>query len=114
MTLDEYIDECEKRSADPVVKRLASVLRDWKEDSTNVTELAGRVEHFFGSSRMASESVHGALYRMWADFRSDAIDAIGGQTMNERLYFFSLFERFDRAASGTERDGIYAKLLASR
>ena len=89
-----------------------SILGAWRDDATDVAELATRVERLFGNSWIENEAVHSELYRTWASFREEAIERIGGQTMNERLYSFGLFEKFDACASDTERREIYAKLLA--
>jgi hypothetical protein len=47
---------------------------------------------------------------MWSLFRDEAISGIGGMTMNERLYAFSLSERFDACTDENSRLVIYKKL----
>jgi hypothetical protein len=48
------------------------------------------------------------------DFQNEIIVNIGGMTMNERLYFFSLFNRFDFCKYNKEKEIIYEKLLAKK
>ncbi|MBT8123558.1 MAG: hypothetical protein KJO81_01895 [Gammaproteobacteria bacterium] len=112
MNYDEYIEEARKYSSDEVVARLVSHLSNWKSDNASVIELADTIEKFFGNSWITSEEAHSHLYKLWSSFKSEAITDIGGMTMNERLYWFGLFERFE-SASELEQQIIYAKLCAN-
>jgi hypothetical protein len=112
MNYDEYIKEAKKYSSDEVVARLVSYLVEWKSDDTNAVQLADSIERFFGNSWITREETHSHLYKLWSDFKAQAISDIGGMTMNERLYLFGLFERFESAAK-TEKKIIYAKLHAN-
>ncbi len=51
---------------------------------------------------------------MWTEFRNSAIDGIGGMTMNERLYWFGLFDLFENAKDNVEQDKYYQKLMAKK
>jgi len=112
MNYDEYIEEARRYSSEEVVARLVAHLTKWKTDNTNVLELADSIERFFGNAWITSEETHNHLYRLWAGFKTQAISGIGGMTMNERLYWFGLFERFENA-SELEQKVIYAKLCAT-
>ncbi|MBU2863338.1 hypothetical protein KO489_05740 [Reinekea forsetii] len=112
MNYDEYIEEVREYSGDEVVARLVSHLNDWKADNTNAWELADSVERFFGNSWITSEETHSHLYKLWTGFKVQAISGIGGLTMNERLYWFGLFERFESTCEA-EQQVIYAKLCAN-
>ena len=112
MNYDEYIEEARKYSSDEVVDRLVSHLTKWKSDNTNAVELADSVESFFGNSWIASEETHSHLYKLWSSFNAAAISGIGGMTMNERLYWFGLFERYE-SSTEAEQQVIYAKLCAN-
>ena len=113
MNYDEYIKEVEKFSDDEVVARLRRHLSEWKQDDTNAIELADLVERFFGNSWIEREETHNHLYRLWSTFKKETIDNIGGMTMNERLYLFGLFQRFDSSQSEAAQKVIYAKLCAN-
>jgi len=112
MNYDEYIEEARKYSSDEVVARLVSHLDKWKMNNTNAVELADSTERLFGNSWITSEETHNHLYKLWSNFKTQAISGIGGMTMNERLYWFGLFERFEKA-SELEQQVIYEKLRAS-
>jgi hypothetical protein len=43
----------------------------------------------------------------------DTLAAIGGMTINERLFVFDLMDRWDQATDA-ERDALYKKVLAQR
>jgi len=53
------------------------------------------------------------MYALWSEFRDREVEKIGGMTMNERLFTFGLFERFDTFADEDARLIVYQKLLAS-
>ena len=112
MNFDEYIEEAKKYSNDEVVARLVSHLTKWKSDNTNVVELADSIERFFGNSWITNDETHTHLYKLWSNFKVAAISDIGGMTMNERLYWFGLFEGYE-SATEAEQQVIYAKLCAN-
>lgn len=113
MNYDEYINELSKYSDDKAVLKLAQLLNDWKSDDKTVTDLAEAIERYFDNSWIENEEVHTTLYKLWSDFRKEAIENIGGMTMNERLNWFGLFDQFDRCPTENDKQEIYAKLLAS-
>lgn len=113
MNYDEYIKETDKFSEDEVVSRLRKHLVSWKDDDSNVLELADTIERFFGNSWIESEETHNHLYRLWSAFKKEAIEGISGMTMNERLHWFGLFERFEESQLDLEQKAIYAKVCAN-
>jgi hypothetical protein len=110
MTLDELAARFEIGSDDPVVQKLGRLFLDWKTTDARVTDLVAAVEHYIGTTWIASDAEHEKVYRTWAEFRDGVIGRIGGMTMNERLYHLSLLDRFDE--SKADRPMIYQKLLA--
>ena len=112
MNYDEYIEEVKKFSSDADAARLVLHLDNWKSDSTTVVELAGSMERFFGNSWISHKETHNHLYKLWTAFKIQAISAVDGMTMNERLYWFGLIERFD-ACSAEEQQRLYTKLCAN-
>jgi hypothetical protein len=113
MDLDGLATAIRQTSSDPVALKLSELLSKWKDDESNVKELESAVERYIGNTWIISTTEHEKIYRLWSQFRDDAVHGIGGMTMNERLYCFSLFPRFDGATIDQERKAIYAKLLAN-
>lgn len=113
MDIDELATAIRQTSSDPVVLRLADLLSAWKDDSSDVKELEGTVERYIGNTWIADTTKHEKIYSLWSQFRDDAMHGIGGMTMNERLYCFSLFPRWDSTKTDEGRKTIYAKLLAN-
>jgi hypothetical protein len=113
MTLDELVTAIRITSSDPVAFQLADLLAGWKDDKADATELERTVERFVGNAWIASPAEHAQIYSLWSKFRDEGINGIGGMTMNERLYRFSLFHRWDSAQTDADRKTIYAKLLAN-
>jgi hypothetical protein len=111
MNLDQLATEIELASPDSNGRGLAAALRSWKADSADVNTLAVLGERYIGHTWFETDLTHDAIYKLWSSFRAAAISNIGGMTMNERLYSFSLSERFD-AAGPIEREVLYGKLLA--
>lgn len=113
MNLDELAREIRSVSDEKVVQDLVDLLVSWKQDQSTAEELQDRVERYIGNSWIAKNEDHAEIYRMWSSFRDEAISAIGGMTMNERLECFGLFERFDACQSKDAKLSIYRKLHAS-
>ena len=113
MTLDELAKAIRAVSTEPVVKGLARLLLDWKSDDSTADELRDRVERYLGNTWVEKEEDHSRIYGLWSAFRDEAIAGVGGMTMNERLYCFSLFRRFDACHHDDEKRAIYRKLHAN-
>jgi hypothetical protein len=113
MNLDELARRIRAISAEPVVEGLADLLLHWKTDDSTAVELRDNVERYLGNSWVENDEDYRKLYRLWSLFREQVIARIGGITMNERLYWFGLLERFDASLSDEERRAIYRKLHGS-
>lgn len=113
MNIDELAVAIESTSKDKEVHALAELIKGWKADDSTVSELSTRVERYIGHVWFKNEAIHEKIYSAWQSFKEDAILNIGGMTMNERLYLFGLFSRFD-AATEHEQSVVYAKLHAQR
>lgn len=111
MNLDDLATEIANISPDRNGRGFATALLNWKADSTDVNALAVLGDRYIGHTWFETDAMHDAIYRLWSGFRNEAISNINGMTLNERLYSFGLFERFD-SADPIERDVIYGKLLA--
>lgn len=112
MTLDELTKEIRDFSQETLLHDLARYIEQWKKDDRNVEALETMVERFFGNVWIPSDEDHSKAYHIWASFKDDAIRGIGGMTMNERLYAFGLFERYDSCNTEAEKRVVYDKVHA--
>ena len=112
MNLDELARQIGEVSPEPVVQQLVALLLAWKSDRRTAEELRDMVERYIGNSWIQRDEDHARVFALWSAFRDGAISGIQGMTMNERLYYFSLFERFDASQNEEEKLAIYAKLHA--
>jgi hypothetical protein len=87
-------------------------LSRWRDDESAVEELVAELDRTLGHVWFSSHEAHATIALIIARLR-DTVAAIGGMTMNERLYAFDLFDRWDRS-SDAERDVVYKKVLAKR
>ncbi|MEX8501915.1 MAG: hypothetical protein AB3X41_02575 [Leptothrix ochracea] len=113
MNLDELVSAIKQTSSDSVALKLATLLSSWKDDERDANELETTIERFIGNTWIVSKTEHEQIYSLWSQFRDDAMHGIRGMTMNERLYCFGLFPRWDGAHTEENRKAIYAKLLAN-
>jgi hypothetical protein len=114
MNLDELTINIRGVSKDQVVQKLAEHILEWKTSEKNVAELKEIVERYLGNAWIDKKADFEKVYGMWSDFRDSAINGIGGMTMNERLYWFGLFDLYDNAPNNTEQEKFYAKLMAKK
>ncbi len=114
MNLDELTKNIRKVSKEEIVQKLADNIQEWKTDEKNAVELRDNVERFLGNTWIEKRTDFDNVYRMWTEFRKSAIDRIGGMTMNERLYWFGLFDLFDNAKNEAEQNKINRKLMANK
>ena len=112
MVLDELTQEVRAISSDPAVQGFADQLVAWKGSSVTAQELAIALERYIGNVWISSTQDHERLFAVWSEFRRDRIEAIHGMTMNERLYSFSLLDRF-YSSGDSDRQAMYGKLHAS-
>ena len=112
MNLDEFAKVLKKDSNERRLSDLALYVEAWKSDDRDVNELKTMVERFIGNAWLPSEKEHSNVHSLWETFRGDAILGIDGMTMNERLYNFSLIDRFYASKSEKEKNVIYNKVLA--
>jgi hypothetical protein len=112
VNIDELAAAIRSVSPEEPAQRLGNLLLEWKRDDSTAEDLRSHIERAIGHIWFSTDAVHGEVYRLWSEFRSRAIDGIGGMTMNERLYWFGLLERFDKAKTDEARKRVYAKLHA--
>ena len=114
MNLDELIKNIRKVSKEDVVQKLADHLQEWKSDERNALKLKDNVERYLGNTWIEKRTDFDKIFGMWTEFKNSAIDGIGGMTMNERLYWFGLFELFENVKNDNEQGKYYRKLMAKK
>ena len=87
-------------------------LSRWREDDSTAEDLVSNLDRTLGHIWFSTNEDHATVALMIARLR-DTIAAIGGMTMNERLFYFDLMDRWDRAPDD-QRDVLYKKVLAKR
>ena len=113
MILDELIFEIENLRTEDSLQDILCILKEWKNNDKTVHELEKTIEKFIDSFwPKENERELLKIMKLLYDFKKDNIKNIGGMTMNERLYLFSLFDRFDSCRNEKEKEIIYKKLLA--
>ena len=112
MNLDELSETISKVSSENVVQDLSRFLVEWKDNEETAEELKDGIERYIGNTWIEKNEDHEKICQMWSSFRDEAISGIGGMTMNERLYLFGLFERFDACANQEDKLLVYRKLHA--
>lgn len=112
MMIETLIDKIRSISSDESAIKLAEIIESWKDDDSSIDELESKVERYIGNSWIASKAEHNEIYSEWEKFRNNEIRQIHGMTMNERLFTFGIFDRFDSITTEQEKLAIYAKLLA--
>lgn len=114
MNIDEFTNKIRKVSSEKNFQDLAKLIQQWKTDEKNAIKLKENIERYFGNSWIDKKSHFEKIYGMWSDFRDSAINGIGGMTMNERLYWFGLFELFENVKNDNEQEKYYRKLMAKK
>jgi len=113
MNLDELTEAIRNVSSERVVQALANLLIEWKSNDETAEELKHTLERYFGHTWIKRNEDHKNLYNMWSEFKDEIILGIEGMTMNERLYWFGLFQRFDACPNQEAKLVIYRKLHAN-
>lgn len=102
------LSSAEAALVDPFLHRLSR----WRGDDSTVEELVADLDRTLGYTWFRANEDHAMVALIIARLR-DTIAAIGGMTMNERLFAFDLLDRWDQT-SDAERDILYKKVLANR
>jgi len=106
------LDDLVASIPEPELKaQLLHWIEAWKTDDSDVEKLSEIIDKWHGSVWFSDRQAQNEFYERFQKFREEAIQRIGGMTVNERLYWFGLFEHWERSEDES-RDRIRAKLRA--
>ena len=100
MNLDELVNsvpEVELR------EKLYHWVGEWKQDDKDVEALAYLIGKWNGSVWFQDTDASNKSHSSFQNFKSTAIENIGGLTLNERLYWFGLFGVWENANATTQQ-----------
>lgn len=100
MTLDEFVGKLGKlretvAPADAeLIDKLDGLAKDWLANERTVRELIADLDRLLGHIWLSEDETHAQVPET---IRALAVEvaALGGMTVNERLYTFGLFDRWD-------------------
>ena len=110
MSLDDLIEAIPDAETE-LRKNLVHWVDDWKRNDQSLEALEHLIERWHGNVWFKDAATSNTFHRSWLNFKAEAIDNIGGMTMNERLYIFGLLDLWD-ASKEKERDVLRIKLKA--
>ena len=113
MNLDELISKIKELPDDDSVNDLLFILKDFKKNNKTVLELEHIIETFI-DSYWPKKGKGIKIVNLLNKFKNTTIKNITGMTMNERLFLFCLFDRFDTCKTESKKELIYKKLLANK
>lgn len=111
MNLDELVNSIPESEAELKVA-LKQWVEAWKQDDKSIDELGFLIGKWHSNVWFKDTNISNKFYSDFTKFKEQAIEGIGGMTMNERLYFFSLFEKWDKSNENVKAV-IYRKLKAN-
>ena len=109
MNLDELVTSV------PEAKLKVELLQwvaEWKKDSSDVNRLYELAAKWHGNTWFADSQAQNQFWANLQIFKQQAINGLGGMTVNERLYWFGLFDEWD-SLSEAEQERVRTKLHAS-
>lgn len=78
---------------------LAHWVSEWKKDDTDIYRLYELIAKWHGNVWFDDQSAQNKFWSNLQAFKVDAVDGLDGMTVNERLYWFGLFEEWDSSDS---------------
>ena len=92
MNLDELVNsipEYELRA------QLSHWVDEWKSDESGVKRLSDLIRKWHGNVSFRDPQSQDEFYVRFQQFQNKVVENIGGMTVNERLYWFGLFDHWD-------------------
>ncbi len=96
MNLDELVNSV---SEEEQRRNLAHWVADWKEDGTDIYRLYEMIGKWHGNVWFIDEDAQNEFYSDLQSFKSNAIDNLGGMTVNERLFWITLLSCLQKKGS---------------
>jgi len=109
MNIDELINSIPDAK---LRKELAQWVKQWKEDDKDVEWLSRMLSKWHGNVWFNNDKASRDFLNQLNLFKRNAIEGLGGLTLNERLYFFGLFEYWEKA-NEVEQNKLRHKLHAN-
>ena len=91
MNLDDLVRSIPNRET-ALRDEFARLIDVWKRTPGSLEDLDYLVTKWHGNVWFQNSADSDIFLRNWRSFKTEAINALGGMTSNERLYFFGLFE----------------------
>ncbi len=100
MNLDELVNSV----PEPELREsLSRWVGEWKQDDKDIEELAYLIGKWHGNVWFQDTEASNKFHSNFQNFKSVAINDIGGLTLNERLHWFGLFESWDKGNEATQQ-----------
>lgn len=109
MNLDELVDSIPEQE---LRENLFKWVEEWKQDHKDVEALAYLIGKWHGNVWFQNSDVSNEFHSNYQSFKSLAVENVGGLTLNERLYWFGLFEAWENG-NETIRQRLRSKLHAN-
>jgi hypothetical protein len=107
------IDELVKSIPDAKLRdELAQWVQQWKKDDQDVEWLSRMLSKWHGNVWFNNDKASIDFLNHLNLFKRTAIEGLGGLSLNERLYFFGLFEHWEKA-NEIEQNKLRQKLHAN-
>ena len=102
MNLDELVESIQISDVE-LKNQLKILINNWKKDRSSIEELSNMIEKWHGNVWFSSDYSSNLFYKSWLEFKNNAINSIDGMTINERLYWFGLFEIWDLSEAESKK-----------
>lgn len=109
MNLDELVNSVPEND---LRENLSRWVEEWKQDGKDIGALASLIGKWHGNVWFQETDASNKFHTEFQNFKSAAIDSIGGLTLNERLYWFGLFEAWE-SGNETTQNRLRSKLRAN-
>jgi hypothetical protein len=96
MNLDDFVQSI-PNSENALRDEFAHLVDVWKRSAESLENLDCLVTKWHGNVWFQKTEDSDIFLQNWRNFKTEAIDGINGMTVNERLYFFGMFELWDES-----------------